>query len=100
MSISTASGPAEAGPWQTIPIGMPAARSQPDFELYYPQQFADRVADALAKTHDDKRTAKKKLLDDVKAWCNANPDDAKAAFKASAAEAIEKLREIDQALPH
>jgi hypothetical protein len=72
--------------------------SQPDFEHYYPPRFAEQVKEALAWPHDQKRDAKKALLDEVKAWCNANPEEAKAAFETSAAEVIEKLREIDQAL--
>jgi hypothetical protein len=71
---------------------------QPEFERYYPSRFADQVEEALAKSHDDKPAAKKALLDDVKAWCKANEAEARAAFADSAAEVIEKLREIDEAL--
>jgi hypothetical protein len=38
------------------------------------------------------------LVDKVKAWCNANQQEAKDEFRVSAAEVIEKLREIDRAL--
>jgi AAA domain, putative AbiEii toxin, Type IV TA system len=72
--------------------------SQPDFEHYYPSQFARQVKDVLAKPHDEKPAAKKRLLDEIKAWCEANQKDAKAAFAASAAEVIKKLKEIDQSL--
>ena len=75
-----------------------ATWNQPDFEHYYPPQFAAQVDEALAKRHQEKRVAKKKLLDEVKAWCTANPDEARASFASSAAEVIQKLREIDQAL--
>jgi hypothetical protein len=72
--------------------------SQPDFEYYYPPRFTEQVNEALAKPHDQKRAAKRVLLEEVKAWCNANLEEAKAAFETSAAEVIAKLREIDQAL--
>ena len=75
-----------------------ATWSQSDFEHYYPSKFADQVKDALAKPRGEKRAAKKKLLDEVKAWCDANPEEAKAAFAESATEVIAKLREIDQDL--
>jgi hypothetical protein len=52
----------------------------------------------LAKHHDEKRKAKKRLLNVVKAWCDANPEEAKAEFEKSAAEVIEKPTTIDQAL--
>jgi hypothetical protein len=48
--------------------------------------------------HVKKRAAKKKLVDEVKAWCDANREDAKATFEKSAAEVIEKLNRIDQTL--
>lgn len=69
--------------------------SQPDFERYYPPRFADRVAEAPTKNHDAKRKAKKRLLDEVKAWCEADPEEAKAEFEQSAAEVIEVLRQIE-----
>jgi hypothetical protein len=71
---------------------------QPDFELYYPRPFHAQVAAALAKHHGEKRPAKKQLLDDVKAWCDMNPKEARATFEESAAEVIGKLRTIEQAL--
>jgi hypothetical protein len=72
--------------------------SQPDFEHYYPAQFADQSKAALTKQHDEKRKAKKQLLDEVKAWCDANPEEAKTEFEKSAAEVIERLTKIDHAL--
>lgn len=72
--------------------------SESNFERYYPPKFASQVEDALSKSHDEKRKAKKRLLDEVKAWCTANSELAKAAFEESAAEVIEKLRRVDRAL--
>jgi hypothetical protein len=86
------------GKYKTWPSDHFTTWSRPDFEHYYPAQFAEQVKEALAKPHHEKRAAKKALLDEVKAWCNANPEEAKAEFETSAAEVIGKLREIDQAL--
>jgi len=72
--------------------------SEPDFEHYYPARFAEQARSALTKNHDEKRRAKKHLLDEVKAWCDANPGEAKEEFEKSAAEVIERLTKIDQAL--
>jgi AAA domain, putative AbiEii toxin, Type IV TA system len=72
--------------------------TQPDFERYYPARFDGQVKALLAKRHDDKPAPKKALVDKVKAWCNANPEEAKGEFELSATEVIEKLREIDKAL--
>jgi putative AbiEii toxin of type IV toxin-antitoxin system len=71
---------------------------QSDFEQYYPAQFEAKVQEVLALPHDAKPAAKKALLDEVKAWCDAKPDEAKAELEKSAAEVIEKLRSISQAL--
>jgi hypothetical protein len=69
-----------------------------DFELYYPERFADEVAAVLALPHDAKPPAKKRLTRAVKKWCDENPDEAKLEFSVSAAEVIELLREIDAKL--
>lgn len=84
--------------YKTWPSDRFATWSQPDFESYYPPRFDERAKEALGKSHDDKPPAKKKLLDEVKAWCDTNEEEEKAAFATSAAEVIEKLKEIDQAL--
>jgi len=72
--------------------------SQANFEHYYPPRFAKQVEDALGKTHDEKRGAKKRLLDEVKAWCDANPEEARAELEVSAADVIEVLRGIEREL--
>jgi hypothetical protein len=69
--------------------------SQPDFERYYPPRFTEQVEETLTKDHDGKRKAKKKLLDKVKEWSNANPKEAKAEFEQSAAEVIKILHQIE-----
>jgi hypothetical protein len=65
--------------------------SQANFEHYYPPRFTGQVEDALGKTHDEKRGAKKKLLDEVKAWCDVNLEEARAELETSAADVIEVL---------
>jgi hypothetical protein len=44
-----------------------------DFEKYYPPRFSDKVAAALALSHEPKREAKKRLFSEVKAWCDKSP---------------------------
>jgi hypothetical protein len=72
--------------------------SQPDFEHYYPSCFATQTKDVLAKRHREKWEAKKMLHADVKAWCDANPEEAKAELEKSAAEVIEVLQQIETEL--
>lgn len=66
-----------------------------NFEEYYPDQFADKIA-AAVKTSDkqERRAAKERLLAEVEAWIEENDDIAKAAFEQSAAEVIAILQEI------
>jgi hypothetical protein len=52
----------------------------------------------LRQSHDKKRAAKRTLLDDVKKWCDSNPEEAKAEFRQSAAEIVDALKAIDHAL--
>lgn len=68
-----------------------------DFEKYYPQQFQEQVSDILTKSDNDKRKAKKGLLDEVKKWYKENPDEAKEEFEKSAKEVIDILIGIEQA---
>jgi hypothetical protein len=84
--------------YKSWPIDHFKTWTKPDFEYYYPSKFAEQVTQTLAESHDRKPAAKKRLLDQVKAWCEVNPEEAKAAFADSALEVIEKLREIDDAL--
>jgi len=72
--------------------------SQTDFEHYYPSRFDAQVQEVLAKKHDEKPAAKKQLLEEVKVWCEANPEEAKAEFEKSAAEVIGVLSEISDQL--
>jgi predicted ATPase len=68
-----------------------------DFEKYYPQQFQEQVNNILTKSGNDKRKAKKELLDEVKKWYRENPDLAKEEFKKSALEVINILKGVETA---
>lgn len=69
-----------------------------NFEEYYPARFERRANEVLSMNHAAKRDAKKVLLDEVKAWCESNEENAKAAFHESAKEVIDFLWEIEQRL--
>lgn len=84
--------------YKSWPAGHFATWSEPDFEHYYPSRFQPQIDEALAKNHAEKRAAQKVLLDEVKEWCDANPDDARREFQKSAEEIIKKLTAIDQTI--
>ncbi|WP_405536421.1 AAA family ATPase [Streptomyces sp. NBC_00075] len=86
------------GSYKTWPGGHFRTWTHGDFEHFYPSRFFEQVFEVLAKSHDEKREAKKRLTRDVRRWCDENPEAAKAAFKESAAEVIEMLQEIDKTL--
>lgn len=71
--------------------------SEHDFEKYYPSEFKQKVVDVL-KISDKKmkRNAKKELLEEVKQWISANESLAKEKFKESAAEVIDRLKQISK----
>jgi predicted ATPase len=69
---------------------------QADFEQYYPDEFADRAALALAETNKQKkREAKRQLLDDVLAWIAEDEPRAKKAFELSADEIVKVLQAFE-----
>ncbi|WP_326946658.1 hypothetical protein OG439_46260 [Amycolatopsis sp. NBC_01307] len=72
--------------------------SEEDFERYYPPRFASEMQRVLALSHREKREPKRRLLEQVKTWCEANADEAKREFEQSATEVIEFLRKIDARL--
>ena len=70
-----------------------------DFERYYPKEFQGHVEEVLSITDkNDKRDAKKKLLEEVEDWIGKNEPVAKTAFKDSADEVIRILKSIEQTL--
>jgi len=68
-----------------------------DFEKYYPLEFQTK-AESIIKIKDkqEKRNAKKKLLDEVKKWITSDEPLAKEKFKESAKEVIDKLKQISK----
>lgn len=68
-----------------------------DFEKYYPLEFQPKV-ESIVKIKDkqEKRNAKKKLLDEVKEWITSDEPSAKEKFKESAKEVIDKLKHISK----
>ncbi|PPD15424.1 MAG: hypothetical protein CTY25_06705 [Methylobacterium sp.] len=73
--------------------------SNSDFEEYYPDIFAEEIGVALSISDKGRRREeKRKLLLRVLEWIETNEQDAKAAFEKSAAEVIQKLREIESKL--
>ena len=71
---------------------------QADFEEYYPSKFAEQVQEALARKGEEKRDAKKQLLNEVKSWCDTSMEEAKEMFEISAEEIVAFLKEIERAL--
>jgi len=72
---------------------------RPQFELYYPEEFREKVEQVLAI--DDKkrrRQGKAELLHEVLAWTEQNKEFAKAAWETSAAEPIAFLKQIARKL--
>lgn len=69
------------------------------FEQYYPSHFAQKIAAVLALIgKQEKRTAKKELLDEVRAWLDEDDERAKVALQESAAEIIADLQVIEAQL--
>lgn len=69
------------------------------FETYYPKEFSGQAVTALAITDKQaKREAKKALLDDVRAWLDADEARGRAALEKSAAEIIADLQAIEAEL--
>jgi hypothetical protein len=66
------------------------------FEQYFPKEFAQQVVSLLSSPNgDDKRFAKKKLLEEVMEWLDADKVRGRAALAESAGEVIEILRRIE-----
>lgn len=73
--------------------------SEHDFEKYYPSRFQEEVSRVLSISgKQNKRIAKKDLLNNVKIWIAENEKLAKEEFKISASEIISVLRSINKNL--
>jgi predicted ATPase len=72
-----------------------ACFEQPQFEHYYPAQFADAIVQALeVPDKRQRREAKATLLNQVVEWTSNNVDEAKAAWAESADEVIKILKVV------
>jgi AAA domain, putative AbiEii toxin, Type IV TA system len=70
--------------------------SETAFEYYYPAEFRNRSDEVLQiKNKETRREAKRKLLEDVMAWLDADPERGKTALKESAESVIQDLQKIE-----
>jgi len=73
--------------------------SSEQFEHYYPSEFSDKIAAALAvRDKQSRRDAKRTLLNEVRAWLDADTERGKAALLTSAKEIIDDLQRIETQL--
>ncbi len=76
-----------------------ATFSEQDFEQYFPERFAaDRELALARSSKDERKKAKYELLRQVRAWCDSDPQTARAEFEVAAAEVIEHLARIENAI--
>lgn len=68
------------------------------FERYYPSVFDEKVNEALNLSGQEKRKAKKALLEEVRAWLDEDINRSKAALEESAREVIDHLLRIEDQL--
>ncbi|MET3177848.1 UNVERIFIED_ORG: ABC-type transport system involved in cytochrome c biogenesis ATPase subunit [Variovorax guangxiensis] len=69
------------------------------FERYYPSVFSTQISEALGIVDkQQKRVAKKLLLDEVRRWLDEDLDRARAALEVSAAEVISDLQNMERML--
>jgi len=69
------------------------------FEHYYPTEFSEQTKEAFAiADRQDRREAKKRLLDSVLTWLNEDEERGRTALAKSAAEIIEDLKLIERQL--
>jgi hypothetical protein len=70
--------------------------NEPQFELYYPASFSDRVTNVLAEPDKRvRREAKRRLLEDVRAWLDEDEERARDALSTAAAPVIAFLQEVE-----
>ncbi|MGZ5012232.1 MAG: ATP-dependent nuclease [Methylobacter sp.] len=69
------------------------------FEHYYPLEFSEKVAKVLSiGNKNERREAKRNLLDEVRCWLDSNEDRARKALEESSAEVIGILVAIESQL--
>lgn len=70
------------------------------FERYYPSEFSGQIDAVLALSGQEKHDGKKRLLDEVREWLDADDARGRVALEDSAGSVIEHLRRIqDHLLP-
>lgn len=70
--------------------------SKAQFENYYPLDFAEQINEVLALTERPaRREAKRKLLNEVRAWLDKDEQRGRAALAKSAADVISDLKLIE-----
>jgi len=74
--------------------------SQPQFEHYYPEPFAQSAELLAIANKQAKRAAKTALLNEVRAWLDADAMRGRVALEISAAEILQDLRVMEQQLSH
>lgn len=69
------------------------------FERYYPTAFSERITLSLAiPDKQQRREAKRILLEDVRKWLDEDPERGKRALEGSAIEVINDLKKIESQL--
>lgn len=68
------------------------------FENYYPNEFKAKFQEILQGDKQQRREAKRALLEEVKQWCKNNVDEAKESFSQSASEVINILKHIEKGI--
>jgi predicted ATPase len=69
-----------------------------DFEEFYPPQFACEVEKFRTLRKQERRSAKKALLDRLESWIGSDENGARAAFENSAKPVIDLLKGIEAAI--
>lgn len=73
--------------------------SKEQFEHYYPAHFAEKVDQVLAiSDRQQKRTAKRQLLEEVRLWLDEDEVRGRTALGASAKDVIDELKRIEDQL--
>ncbi|MES0491022.1 MAG: AAA family ATPase [Leptospirales bacterium] len=70
--------------------------SKHDFESYYPKEFQSEVASILILDKEEKRGAKKLLLEKVISWLDQDKERARVSLKESATDVISLLSNISK----
>lgn len=72
---------------------------QSSFEMYYPAEFQERITETLnVDDRDQRRSAKKILLEDIISWLAEDKARARASLEQSAEEVIALLKRIEERL--